>query len=350
MPRPELPALALLAIASLVAIGVAMLVGRYAGAIGKALNLLDHPDSAGGRKQHRRVTPLVGGIAVTGAALAAMLLVRNTTDDAALALDMGWLALTVGVMFVIGVLDDRHNLTPYLRLGAAVAMLSLIVVAAPHFSLARLLFSGETDAINLAGFGSLFALLCLVGLLNAVNMADGKNGVVIGMGLIWTVLLALHAPLALLPVLAATGSALGVMLAFNMANRLFLGDGGSYAVSTLFGLLAIAVYNANPDQLRADEVALLFAVPVFDTIRLMATRIMQGRSPMEGDRDHLHHHLHARIGWPRGLLVYLTLVAAPNFAALVWPGSGLVWLAVAFLAYLGVLLVTRYAPAGRPAE
>jgi UDP-GlcNAc:undecaprenyl-phosphate GlcNAc-1-phosphate transferase len=350
LPRPELPALELLAIASLLGLGLSLLVGRFARAIGTSLNLLDHPDSAGGRKQHRRVTPLVGGIAVAGAALAAMMLVRGTTADAALALDMGWLALAVGVMFMIGAVDDRRNLNPYLRLGAAVAILSLVVIAAPHFSLDSLLFSGEVDAAAMGNFGPLFALLCLVGLLNAVNMADGKNGVVIGMGLIWTVLLALHAPVALLPVLAATGVALAVMLGFNMANRLFLGDGGSYAVSTLFGLLAIAIYNIDADRLRADEVALLFAVPVFDTIRLMATRLMQGRSPMEGDRDHLHHHLHARIGWPRGLLVYLTMVAAPNFAALIWPGSGLVWLAVTFLAYLGVLVATRYSAASRPAE
>ncbi|OYU14447.1 MAG: hypothetical protein CFE37_10650 [Alphaproteobacteria bacterium PA4] len=340
----------MLAIAGLLALGMALLVGRFARRIGTMFDLLDHPDGAGGRKQHRRVTPLVGGIAVAGAALVAMLMVRGTTADAMVALDMGWLALAVGVMFLIGAVDDRRDLNPYLRLGAAVAILSLVVISAPHFSLDSLLFSGDVDAIGMGDFGPLFTLVCLVGLLNAVNMADGKNGVVIGMGLIWTVILALHAPVALLPVLAATGVALAVMLAFNMANRLFLGDGGSYAVSTLFGLLAIAIYNADPDRLRADEVALLFAVPVFDTIRLMATRIMQGRSPMEGDRDHLHHHLHARIGWPRGLLVYLMLVAAPNLAALIWPGSGLFWLAVTVLGYLGVLLATRYAAAGRPAE
>jgi hypothetical protein len=67
----------------------------------------------------------------------------------------------------------------------------------------------------------------------------------------------------------------------------------------------------------------------------------------------LHHHLYARIGWPRGLWIYLAMVALPNLAALIWPGTGLVWLAVSFVIYVGVLVATRYtdpAAQGRPAE
>src|SRR3546814_19361231 len=39
-----------------------------------------------------------------------------------------------------------------------------------------------------------FTLLCLLGFQNAVNMADGTNGLVIGLGLGWVSLLLLHAP------------------------------------------------------------------------------------------------------------------------------------------------------------
>jgi UDP-GlcNAc:undecaprenyl-phosphate GlcNAc-1-phosphate transferase len=105
--------------------------------------------------------------------------------------------------------------------------------------------------------------------------------------------------------------------------------------------------------MRADDVAVMFAIPVLDTIRLMASRVLQRRSPFEGDRDHLHHHLHRRIGWPRGLWLYLAMVGLPNLAALAWPGTGLVWLAVSVLIYVGVMLATRLQPGtadGRPAE
>ena len=104
--------------------------------------------------------------------------------------------------------------------------------------------------------------------------------------------------------------------------------------------------------MRAGEVAVMFAIPVFDTIRLMATRALRGRSPFEGDRDHLHHHLYARIGWPRGLGVYMAMVGLPNLAAMIWPGTGLVWLAVSAVTYLGVIAGTRFTGEvdKRPAE
>ncbi len=345
--------LALSIATAVIALLLALLVGRFAAPIGEALLLLDFPDIDGGRKRHDRITPLVGGIAVALAIVGAALLTSQLVPEPAPALHLGWLAATVAVMFGIGLADDRFHLSPVLRLGAALTVLLLVITNAPDFSLAFLRFSGMPQLWLLGMFGDVFTLLCLVGLLNAVNMADGKNGIVIGMGLIWMLVLALHGPAVMLPVLAAAGAALAVMMVFNLSGRLFLGDAGSYAISAFFGLAAIYAYNHDFETMRADDVAVMFAIPVFDTVRLMAVRIRQRRSPFEGDRNHLHHHLHASIGWPIGLWVYLALVALPNAAALLWPGSGVVWLLVAFLAYCGVMWATRYGDSGiaaRPAE
>ena len=341
---------------AVIALLLALAVGLAAMPLGRKLGLLDFPDSDGGRKRHAAVTPLVGGIAVALAAAGSALLARRFGDGAAPApaLHLIWLAATVAAMFGIGATDDRFHLSPKLRLLVAVVVLLLVVSYAPDFSLAFVRFSGQDQLWLLGHGGDAFTLLCLVGLLNAINMADGKNGLVIGLGLIWTAALALHAPAAIQPVLAGTGAALAVMWGFNMAGKLFLGDGGSYAISGLFGLLAIYVYNHGFDTMRADDVALLFAIPVFDTIRLMIVRSLRGRSPFEPDRDHLHHHLYAAIGWPRGLWVYLALVALPNLGAALRPGSGLMWLTVSLAAYAIAMLVARLpepeAAAGEPAE
>lgn len=342
---------ALSALTAAWALLVALAIGLCARWIGDRLMLLDFPDLDGGRKRHDRVTPLVGGLAVAGAVVGAALAAAQLAPEPAPALHLAWLAGTVAVMFAIGATDDRFYLSPFLRLGAALVMLVLVVSDAPDFSLAFLRFAGMDDVWLLGRWGDAFTLLCLVGLLNAVNMADGKNGIVIGMGLIWTLVLAAHAPAAMLPVLAAAGVALAVMWGFNMAGKLFLGDGGSYAISALFGLLAIYVYNHDFETMRADDVAVMFAIPVFDTVRLMAVRIARHRSPFEGDRDHLHHHLHARFGWPRGLWIYLAMVGLPNAAALAWPGTGMVWLGASLALYIGAATM-RFGPAvdGRPAE
>jgi UDP-GlcNAc:undecaprenyl-phosphate GlcNAc-1-phosphate transferase len=335
-----------LLMAALVGLCVALLVGGNAMRIGVALKLLDLPD--GDRKRHARATPLVGGIAVAVAAIFGALLSFWLSGD--------WhylgLVVAVAVMFTIGMVDDRQHLKPVTRLIAAVSLLFIVTAAAPDFRVVALRFAGIDAPIVLGIAGGLvFTLLSLVGLLNAVNMADGKNGIVIGMALVWTLVLVAHAPAALLPVLVGTGAALLVIGGFNMAGKLFLGDGGSYAVSALFGLLAIYVYNAPGHVMTADEVALLFAIPVFDTVRLMAARTASGRSPFTAGRDHLHHYIYARLGWPQGLPVYLGLVAFPSLGALIWPGSGLLWLLVSLVGYVAVLLLMRTAATeGAPAE
>jgi UDP-GlcNAc:undecaprenyl-phosphate GlcNAc-1-phosphate transferase len=328
---------------------VALVVGMLAEPLGRALGLMDWPDGAGGRKRHARVTPLVGGLAVTLAVLAAVAAaLAYAPAGRPVVVHLVWLGVAVGLMYLIGVSDDRFHLSPVVRLLAALVVLMLVVSEAPDFGLMFLHFGGGARLWLLGGAGAGFTLLCLIGLLNAVNMADGKNGVVIGMALIWSAVLALHLPPTMLPVLTAAAGALAVLFGFNMAGRLFLGDGGSYALSALFGLLAILAYNHGFETWRADDVALLFAVPVIDTIRLMVVRLARGRSPFEGDRNHLHHHLHARLGWPQGLVIYLMLVGVPNLGALLWTGTGWVWLLVTLALYAGVLRATGFA--AKPAE
>jgi UDP-GlcNAc:undecaprenyl-phosphate GlcNAc-1-phosphate transferase len=335
-----------LMISALFGLGVAVLVGGNALRIGTALGVLDLPDGA--RKLHRRATPLVGGLAVAVAAAAGLLIAAGAASEPSLA----WLAITVLAMFAVGLRDDRSHLLPIKRLAAAVAVFLPLLLVVPQFRLVDLHFAQVAQPLLLGGaFGTFFTILCLVGLLNAVNMADGKDGIVAGMALVWTGILAAYAPPMLWPALAATGAALAAIWGFNMAGKLFLGDSGSYAVSALFGLMAIFIYNAPGSTMLADDVALLFAVPVFDTIRLMVVRVAGGRSPFDPDRDHLHHHIHARIGWPMGLSIYLALVVAPNVAALLWRGSSLLWLSVTLVAYAAIIVAMRVSqPEGSPAE
>jgi UDP-GlcNAc:undecaprenyl-phosphate GlcNAc-1-phosphate transferase len=317
----------------------ALVIGLRADPLGRRTGLLDFPDGEGGRKRHATVTPLVGGIAVAAALGIGVYASGLASADApSVALHLWWLLVVVAVMYGVGLTDDRFALGPKLRLGLTLGILLLAVVFAPDFSLPLIRFSALPDVWILGAAGDVLALLALLGLVNAVNMADGKNGVVIGMCLVWTVVLATWMPLSFAPILAAVGAALAVLFVFNMRGLLFLGDSGSYALSGVFGLLAIYTYNHNFAEVRADHVAALFLVPVLDTIRLMSVRTARGGSPFAGDREHLHHYLWDSLGWPRGLAVYLAVVALPNLLNMLQPSLGVLWLAVGALAYVGVLL------------
>ena len=322
---------------------IAVVIGRAARPIGTALGLLDYPDDPGGRKRHAGVTPLVGGFAVTVVTIVAVAATIAVAPDYGVQVrrDLVRLAAAVVGMFIIGVADDRFELSVRTRLAIATLVLLVVIVAVPDFAVAFVRFGRAPTLALLGGWGTPFTLLCLVGLLNAVNMADGKNGIVIGLALIWSAFLLVHLPPTILPVMAAGAAALAVLFVFNLRGRLFLGDGGSYALSALFGLLAIYAYNHAFAVVGADDVALLFALPVYDTLRLLVSRLIERRSPFAGGRDHLHHYLHGWLGWPRGLYVYLALAAVPNAAAALVPGSALAWLGMTAIAYAAVLVIAR---------
>ncbi|MBS3961333.1 MAG: undecaprenyl/decaprenyl-phosphate alpha-N-acetylglucosaminyl 1-phosphate transferase [Sandarakinorhabdus sp.] len=319
---------------------IAFAVGHFARPLGWRLGLMDEPDSAGGRKLHAAPTPLVGGLAVVLAAIAGVLFLLVTAGDEIPPDMLLWFLATVTGMFLVGTMDDRFHLSAAIRLALASVVLMAAISQVPDFSVSFMLFSGQTELVLMTGLiGVGFTLLCFVGFLNAVNMADGKNGLVIGQALVWSAILLVRLPAPTMPLIAAIGGALAVLFLFNMRGRLFLGDGGSYGLSAMFGLLAIYAWNHGFADMRADDIALVFAVPVFDTLRLIIHRLLRGKSPFTPGRDHLHHYLFARWGWPAPLPWVLALVAIPNIAAILIPGTALVWLGITLLGYLGLLWV-----------
>lgn len=281
------------------------------------LNLMDIPAD---RKKHKAPTPLMGGITLLVAfvpvALAYIVLFASERWFGSLLI---WVSC-VSAMALVGLGDDRHSLSPRSRLIISFAIFGTAAAIDPTFNVRVLDFNVPPLTLGLGTWwlAIFFTVICCVGLLNAINMADGKNGLVLGLSLGWLAILALRAAGPLLPLIGLFAAVLLVLFVFNMRGKLFLGDGGAYAIATAIGLLAIMAYNTpGTHSLRAisaDELVLLFVVPVADSFRLSYKRLRAGRSPMSADRDHLHHHLQDNFGWPLGLFLYwiisLTMAAA----------------------------------------
>lgn len=319
----------------------ATLVGLNARYLGRLLGLLDFPDPVGGRKRHSHVTPLMGGTAVlipVILTLFAMFFGFGGAPEAGRT-ELAIIGCLVAVFYVVGMSDDRWDLSPRFRLIVGVVAFSVGMIMVPALDIQMLRFElagsapGVEHVVPLSGISGAFTLFCMVGLLNSVNMADGKNGLVIGLALMWTGCLSLYAPDHVQGVLMVAGAALAVALYFNIRGRFFLGDGGSYGLSALFGALAIYVYNQPESNLTAGPVAIWFIIPVLDCLRLITTRLLKGRSPFSGDRDHLHHHLGYLLGWPNGLLVYWGMAGIPSITAYLLPEFNLQILVATTLVY-----------------
>lgn len=298
-------------LASVIAAGITWALCIYAKPICTSLGILDIPDA---RKTHAQPTPLMGGLALQFAVLPIMVIVALFVVPTHWSQPVIIVTAAVGAMTLVGLADDRHTLTARDRLLASfLVFISAAIIDPSTFNVRLLDF--EHPAFHL-GLGTgwlavLFTALCCVGLVNAVNMADGKNGLVIGLSLGWLSLLAMRAPAELWSIIGVAGATLLVLFVFNLRGKLFLGDGGAYGIATLIGLLAISIYNTAGSHagrsISADELMVLFYAPVLDSFRLTITRVREGRSPMSADRNHLHHHLQNRFGWPGGLFIYLML-------------------------------------------
>lgn len=279
--------------------------------IGHMLKVLDVP-RRNGRKTHRRVTPLVGGLAII-----LPFVVLSCVEMGLFGTPLYFGLLVLSATFLgMGFLDDRGHLPPGLRLSVATLSCAIVVFAVPELRLTQLDFAFGSFGPMPEWGGGAFAVLCLVALQNAVNMADGKNGLVIGLSLIWVAALAVYAPVQLTPVLVVLALGLCITLVFNLRSKLFLGDAGSYALSVVIGALTIYTYNHHSGvtadtRMTAGGVALWFLVPVLDCGRLIITRLMQGKSPFIADRNHLHHLLIQKMNSKQALVCYFTLVGAP---------------------------------------
>ena len=320
------------------------ILGIFAPKLCKKMGLMDVPDA---RKTHQRPTPLLGGLSLALIALPISVIYGIFLSSQELRPSILIFISAAIAMVLMGMEDDRRTLTARNRLILSLIIFASVATFDPLFNIRILRFGNGTFEIGMgvAAVGIIFTTICCVGLVNAVNMADGKNGLVIGLCLGWLAMLATRAPLGLLPFILILISCLAVLLMFNLRGSVFLGDGGVYGLGCTIGLLAIAIYNSSGPVgghgLAAEELMLLFGVPVLDSFRLTFARLRRGQSPMAPDRDHFHHHLQSKFGWPLGLVVYLSIAlipAASSLTGLIRPAGGIV---IVILLYIMAVFLTH---------
>ncbi len=299
--------------------------------ISNVLGTLDHP---GGRKIHDSSTPLMGGSVMCIVIIPAIFLLLLTRSFSEY--EQTFLLSAIVATFVIaaiGIFDDCREVDPKIRLIYGMVVFSVVIFINPSLVVQVLKWSAILPPMGFNIFSGAVTVFAFLVLLNAVNMADGKNGLVIGLSSGWVIILMSYFPLSYMPILLSILLSLIILLTFNMRGLLFLGDGGAYGFATLIGLLAVHLYTMPGSKVPADSIALMFGIPAVDMLRLMFTRWSRGRSPFSADRDHFHHHLQDFFGWPAGLLVYLVLVLIPCLIDRLISGYGLLLLALVMTIY-----------------
>jgi UDP-GlcNAc:undecaprenyl-phosphate GlcNAc-1-phosphate transferase len=297
--------LVILIVAAVVTVALIPILERRA----LGMHVLDQP---GPRKVHDRPMPRVGGIAMA-AGMAVPLLLWAPIDR-----QLGALLVAALVVLAFGVWDDRRDLPPGVKfLGQGIAV-------------AIAVFAGDVvvHSVTLAGRFELppavalpLTVLFLLGTTNAINLADGLDGLAGGTTLLCVAAIALLAtggPPAITAVAFAVGGSLVGFLRYNSyPARVFMGDGGSQLLGFLAGVLAVQVSQSPELPYSAALPLLLLGLPIIDTLTVMAIRIRHGRSPFSADRNHLHHRL-MQIGFDHFEAVAIIYVLQGALFLLAW--------------------------------
>lgn len=306
----------------------------------KIANLLGVVDCPGEQdhKTHAKSTPLVGGLAAILPAMAMLVYVysQEVVSDAQAMAVLALLFAGISSMLV-GFFDDRRHIPALTRLIICALIFFFAIAINPEFAVNKLDLQALEFSLQLGILAVPFTIICLLAFQNAVNMADGRNGLVTGLSLIWLVTLLSYKPdILILPLITLTLSMI-LVTAANIGGRLFLGDAGTYGLGSIIGLSAIWVHRQNIGLYTID-VAIMFLFPIFDMFRLIALRIFLGRHPFSADQNHLHHYLDHTIGWMWGRKVYLFTAGLPILLTRFKVFDQIYILGIAFIFYISLIL------------
>ena len=346
------PILKLALIPGIIALTIAFLVTPLIIKLAKKLKIIDDPRLNKHIKViHQYPVPRLGGLA-TFLAILVPSIVFLTPDKHLIGILIGATLITL-----IGVLDDKYNLNPYLRL-----LLGLLAALAPVACGIGISFisnpaggiidlSSPQIVFNLLGkersiwiLSDLFGLFWLVFIMNMLNMgAKGIDGRLPGVVVISAVAIAamslkFSADITQWPVITLAAILAGAYLGFLPWNfypqKIMPGYGGSTLAGYILAVLTIL------STTKVGILMVVLGVPLIDTGYVIARRILSGKSPVWGDRGHLHHRLLA-IGWGKRRIAvfYWAITAFLGFIALNLNTTSKLYTMVGITVVLGGLIL-----------
>lgn len=265
----------------------------------------------GQHRRHQGNIPLTGGIAMSAGAGLTLLMIGHLPEAG--------LAVAVILLLVIGVIDDRFSIPYWIRfLFQIIAVLLIIWVDD-----VRLVDLGKTfsaEITNLGNYRLAITVFAGVGVINAINMIDGMDG--LAGSLVLVCLLSISALLLFsgseeIDLVLFVSAAVVGFLGFNLraihrrGARVFMGDAGSMVLGIVLAWLLIH-HSQGTRTSFAPVVALwILAIPLFDAVGVLLRRSIRRGSPFHADWLHTHHLL-MRLG----LSVNQTLAVIVSVASL----------------------------------
>lgn len=269
--------------------------------ISRLKNLMDVP---GERSSHGVKTPTLGGVAIFAAVLIGYFVTQGLWPSKEGDNVINLTIVAIVILFFLGVKDDILVLSPAKKMLLQVASSALLIFGS---DLRINTFFGIFNVYELPYWVSIgLSIFIFIALINAMNLIDGIDGLAGSISFlasfifgIWFYLNSQYAFVFLSA--AVCGSLLGFLkFNFSKTRKVFMGDTGSLILGFILTMFAIKFINMN-DAINPNRsihypygsapilAIIVLVIPIFDTLRVFIIRILNKKSPFEGDRNHLHH-------------------------------------------------------------
>lgn len=243
------------------------------------LGLVDIPNH---RSHHVQITPRGAGIGFVLGVIVSDIVMLNELVFSHIAT-----FLAIFLIFVVGVLDDHRDASPkakFFVIFAAVALLSIDGITITTLGT----ISGYN--LSLGWFALPFTMFAVAGFTNALNLADGLDGLAASLSIVILATLCMiginHNDIFIVSLSLSFIAALLAFLFFNWnPANIFMGDSGSLTLGFVISVLSI---KALP-YMQPTAILFIAAIPIMDTIIVMIRRKSSGHSIFAPDKLHLHH-------------------------------------------------------------
>ena len=278
-------------------------------------DILDHPNTK--LKNHPKPIPLFGGIwmyvnllvffiyfFIFKDNLEIYLLFDNYTNGIAL-----FLCFT-GI-FCIGLYDDVYNLDPNKKLFSFVFIIVCFLLLMPDLLIQNLHFTYKdlNLIVGLRNFSFLFTAICVVALINAINMLDGIDGQTALYSFFFLIVFQFFVYSDLSYFFITLAIFLIFFFFLNIRGKIFIGNSGSYLLGFVFSYLLLSEYK--DEGISMNFIFMLVVLPALEMIRVCFIRVVNGRNPFKGDRQHLHHLLLKKFTKIQTIIIFQVIFLSP---------------------------------------
>jgi UDP-N-acetylmuramyl pentapeptide phosphotransferase/UDP-N-acetylglucosamine-1-phosphate transferase len=281
----------LIGVLILSAIGVAFVLPKLIAYLKKA-GALDIPNQ---RSAHKIPTPSMGGISFFIGLLLAVLFSES--------FEILIVSIFIALMGLVGLWDDLKGIAPKLKFAFQGVIATALFWCG--FSIEPLL--GFVVNVDLPVYLDwLLTVFFMLGVINAFNLIDGIDGLLIGFTLISSIVISIVFILqGQWAFLFLSMSFIGVSFSFLLYNfqpaKIFMGDTGSLLIGVYISVCILKIANFGRAEYSIISLSLVLFACV-DMLRLFIGRYLVMKTPFIADRNHFHHIL-IRIGWSHKKIV-----------------------------------------------